>query len=220
MPAGKKLIATDMDGVLTKHPSSWSYLHKIFGVDNSAIYAKYRAGQLPYSEFLSADVSLWINKYNKLKKDYIVSLLERIPLMDNLFSGLELLRKSGFTIVVISGGISWLTEIISRSFKFDLVFSNEIGTDKENYIIPQGRVNVIPREKEKTLKKVQDTLGISPEDTISIGDSDFDARMFPLSGLNIASNPNHKEIISESDLIIYSEDFLFLANSILRNSQS
>ncbi len=216
----KKLIATDMDGVLTKHPSSWGYLHKIFGVDNSEIYAKYRAGKIPYSEFLSADVNLWINKYNKLKKDYIVSLLEGIPLMDNLFAGLELLRKSGFFIVVISGGISWLADIISRSFKFDLVFSNEIGTDMDNNVIPQGKVNVIPREKEKTLIKVQDILGISPEDTISIGDSDFDARMFPLSGFNVAYNPSHSEIIAKSDLVVYSDDFMFLAGSILRNSQS
>lgn len=220
MPTEKKLIATDMDGVLTKHPSSWAYLHNIFGVDNTGIYARYRAGELPYSEFLYADVSLWLNKFKTLKKDYVVSLLEGIPLMDNLFTGLELLKKYGFSIVVISGGISWLSDIISRSFKFDLVYSNEIGTDKDNNVIPEGKVNVIPREKEKTLKMVQGMLEISPDDTVSIGDSDFDARMFPLSGLNIAYNPNNREIVTKSDLVIYSEDFLFLAKSIIRNSQS
>ncbi|EQD30038.1 phosphoserine phosphatase, partial [mine drainage metagenome] len=125
----KRLVALDMDGVLTKHPSSWSYVHRHFGVDNSLNYAAYRSGKLSYPAFITEDVKLWLSKKNPIKGMEIMELMREIPLMDNLYAGLSELRKKGYHVAIVSGGISWLADRISEKFTFDKVYSNSIDMD-------------------------------------------------------------------------------------------
>ena len=197
-----------MDGVLTKHPSSWRYIHSKFGVDNSLIYGKYSTGAIDYAEFLAGDVLLWMSKQQEIPKSQIVSYLDEIPLMDNLHEGLDRLRESGIKTAIVSGGISWLADKISRVTPFDYIYSNEILTNAKGNIIPEGKIGVIPNEKDRPISEIQKDSHIGIEATASIGDSDFDATMYKRSGLKISFNSASRELIELSDVTISSGDFL------------
>jgi phosphoserine phosphatase len=209
-----KLIAFDMDGVLTKHPSSWSYVHEYFGVDNSHNLALYRSGKISYSSFMEEDVRLWLSKKDHISRTEMANIMNQIPLMDNLFPGLELLRKLGYVIAIVSGGLSWLSDRISEGFKFDRIFSNSIDLDSRGNLMPRGTVEVIPEKKNVAIMKMQEEFAIRAEDTISVGDSDFDVSMFEVSRFKVAFNPRSHRIVAAADLILYSEDFLDLVERI------
>ncbi|MGC8515913.1 MAG: HAD-IB family phosphatase [Thermoplasmata archaeon] len=214
--AKKKLIAFDMDGVLTKHPSSWSYVHKYFGVNNSSNMALYRSGKISYSSFMAEDVKLWLSRKSPISGAEIVDLMKKIPLMDNLYPGLELLRKRGYVISIVSGGLSCLSDIIAQGFRFDRIFSNSIDLDSKGNLVPSGRVGVIPEKKNLAIIEMQDDFGIGVNDTISVGDSDFDVSMFDASGFRVAYNPRNPKVVSAADLILYSHDFLDLVERITK----
>lgn len=210
-----ELVAFDMDGVLTKHPSSWKFLHEKFGVDNSELYRSYSEGEISYPEFLAGDVNLWLAKQGKIPKSQIVGYLDEIPFMDNLLEGLRSIKSFGIKTAIVSGGVSWLADRISRSFNFDFIYSNEILTDSEDCIVPKGNIGVVPNRKDAVLQEIQDRGNIPVERTVSVGDSDFDTSMFKRSGLGISFNSTSPEIIAESDVVIGSKDFLDIVRTIV-----
>ena len=206
-----------MDGVLTKHPSSWSFVHRHFGVNNSTNYSLYRSGRISYSTFMEEDVRLWLSKQNPISQREMLLLMEEIPLMDNLYQGLQVLRENGYVISIVSGGLSWLSDRISKHFSFDRVFNNSISVDRDGNIMPGGIIGVIPEKKNLAIRKMQEEMGIREENTISVGDSDFDVSMFDASGFRIAFNPRSQGLVSAADLILYSEDFNDLVHWILKS---
>ncbi len=212
------LIALDMDGVLTKHQSSWSYLHRAFGVDNSAVFYRYRDGKITYPEFLVEDVRLWLEKKGRISKDEIVFLLNKIPFMENLYQGLTDLRKIGYKIAIVSGGISWLAERIASGFPFDAVLSNEISVDDNGYIKADGTMHVDPRQKELAIREIQKRHNIPVEKTLAVGDSDFDSSMYRVAKIGIAYNPNSQALRKAADIVLYSENFLDLCSVIKRST--
>ena len=212
----RKLIAFDMDGVLAKHPSSWSFVHKYFGVNNSINLSLYRSGKISYSTFIAEDVKLWLSKKNPISGSEILNLMKLIPLMDNLYAGLELLRKRGCVISIVSGGLSSLSDIIAQGFRFDRIYSNGIDLDSKGNLAPGGRVGVVPEKKNLVIKEMQEDFGIGVDDTFSVGDSDFDVSMFDVSAFKVAFNPRSPMLVSAADLIVYSQDFLDLVERISR----
>lgn len=209
------LVAFDMDGVLTTHPSSWKYIHGRFGVDNTELYRSYSEGEISYADFLSGDVKLWMAKQAKIPKQQIVGYMDEIPFTENLLEGLERIKSGGIKTAIVSGGVSWLADRIARSFNFDFIYSNEICTDSQNFLVAQGKIGVIPNQKDLTIKEIQDRTSIPIEKTVSIGDSDFDSSMFKRSGLRVSFNSTSPELIEKSDVTITSRDFLDVARAVI-----
>lgn len=210
-----ELAVFDMDGVLTKHSSSWRFIHEKFGVDNSKIYLSYSGGEISYADFLAYDVKLWMAKQEKIPRSQIIGYMNEIPLMDNLLEGLNEIKSHGIRIAIVSGGVSWLADRLAKSFPFDFVYCNEILTDSDDNLIPKGNIGVIPNKKDVVIKEIQDSEGFNVAGTVSVGDSDFDASMFKRSGLGISFNSSSSELMAESDVIISSTDFLDVVRTIV-----
>lgn len=180
-----KLIAFDMDGVLTKHPSSWRFVHDAIGVSNAQNLLKYREGLIPYSQFLDSDISLWVSKRPGIKAQDVFEILKRLPVREDLKETITMIRRKGTKAVIISGGISWLCDIINHTVSFDASYANEVLTDGDGTILPRGRVVVDPKRKDICLREVQDQFGFGSEETASVGDSNLDSTMFDLSSVGI-----------------------------------
>lgn len=199
---GFKLIAFDMDGVLTTHPSSWRFVHERLGVDNQDNLQRYRSGELDYSRFLDSDLFLWLKAHPGISKSDVMSILREIPVRKDLAKAVNLIREAGARAVIISGGISWLCDILNEIVEFDDSYANIVNTDSSGAVQPHGTVVVVPRSKDTVLQKVQQKYGISPENTVSVGDSLFDSAMFRYSGKGVAFNSNSRELDSIADLCI------------------
>ena len=110
---GIRLVVFDMDGVLTTHPSSWEYVHRAMGVDNSENLRLYRTGNISYMDFLRSDVNLWISRHPGITREDVVKILDSIPLRKNLNLAVKEIRDSGAATAIVSGGIYWLAQRIA-----------------------------------------------------------------------------------------------------------
>ncbi|BAB60248.1 phosphoserine phosphatase [Thermoplasma volcanium GSS1] len=164
------LFILDMDGTLTLEPSSWDYVHRRLGINNHSVTRLYRNRYINYYCFFQSDIKAWLHKYPNLKKEKVVEFLREVPIRHGADELINVLRKNGIRTAVISGGISWLFDIISERSKIDYNFSNEIFTDEYGYIVPEGKVRVIPEEKDLVVRKIQEELGIGKDQTASVGD--------------------------------------------------
>lgn len=186
---GYKLAVFDMDGVLTQNPSSWEFVHKRLGVDNRENLALYRNGELSYIEFLKSDVNLWLRRNTSIPSRIIIDILNEIPLREGIRETVVSLDSMGITTAIISGGIYWLAEKIGNFAPFSRIEANHISTDENGFIIPDGKVMVDPKHKDVNIRELQERLGVSMAETVSVGDTLQDVAMFRNSGLSIAFNP-------------------------------
>jgi len=202
------LVVFDMDGVLTQYPSSWEYVHRSMGVDNSENLSLFNSGSITYEQFMERDVSLWIKKFGQVPVGRIKEILSGILLRPDLVESIRRLKKEGHRVAIVSGGLSLLAEEIDRMEKFHYVFANSIGTDKKGFVIPTGIMNVNYRRKDMNIAYLQGILGIDRSHTVSVGDSMDDSSMFSVSGYSIAYNPNRKELSKLASATVVSEELM------------
>ena len=203
---GFRLAVFDMDGVLTATPSSWEFVHRKIGVDNMKNLTLFREGAITYLEFLRSDVVLWLDKMGTVPASFIKEILDQVPLRNGIAETMSSLRAMGIETAIISGGIYWLAEKIGATADFREVYANRIKTDARNFIIPDGEIMVEPKHKDIVIKSVQAKLGISPDETISIGDTFQDAAMFRNSGISVAFNPVDRSLGKQTDYTMYGND--------------
>ncbi|CAC12065.1 conserved hypothetical protein [Thermoplasma acidophilum] len=166
-----KLAIFDMDGTLTDEPSSWEYVHRRLHTDNHMNFRLYRNGFISYEEFFRSDVLAWLRMHPRLKKDDIAGILRDIKLRDGSSEVVNGLKERGLITAVVSGGISWLCDILNEYMQIDYNLSNVIATDEGGFVQPWGYIRVIPERKNIAVKSLQSMLHISKDETISIGDS-------------------------------------------------
>ncbi len=203
-----KLVAFDMDGVLTEDPSSWHFVHRNMGIDNSEYLELYRKGKISYQEFLNSDISLWISSYPGITKGDIVSLLRKISIRRNIPKLVETLRDNNIIPVIISGGISWLSDLITSEAEFYASYANVVRVDDYGRILPEGVAIVDPRHKDNVLRGIQLKNGIDISETASVGDSSYDISLFRCSSLRIAFSPNSESLVEHATHIIKSGELL------------
>jgi phosphoserine phosphatase len=202
------LVAFDMDGVLTEYPSSWEYVHRSMGVDNSENVSLFNSGSITYEQFIERDVSLWIRKMGKVPVSRIKEILSGITLRPDLAESIRRLKKDGHRVAIVSGGLSLLAEEIDRMEKFHYVFANSILSDENGLVMPSGIMNVNYKRKDMNIAYMQALLGIGRSDTVSVGDSMDDASMFSVSGYSIAYNPNRKDLSKLASATVVSDKLM------------
>ncbi len=201
-----KLAVFDMDGVLTQIPSSWEFVHREIGVDNLMNLSLYRKGELPYIEFLRSDVELWIKKMGTVPSSLVKDILEKVPLRNGITETMSSLRRDGIRTAIISGGIYWLAERIGKIGEFNEIHANIIKTSGNGEIIPDGTVMVDPKRKDLILQDLQKHLGITEEETFSVGDTLQDVALFRHSGYSIAFNPHEHSMIKNASVTLTGND--------------
>lgn len=201
-----KLAVFDMDGVLTQPVSSWEFVHKKLGVDNTENLKSYRSGTLEYIDFLKSDVRLWLNGGGTTSARKVVSILDEIPLRQGVQDTFKILRDAGMKTAIVSGGIYWLAERVGKTAGADEIHANHIRTDGSDNIIADGVVMVDPRHKDDVVKNIQKRLEISRQETISVGDTLQDAAMFRNSGISFAFNPVDQSVSERATFTVEGND--------------
>ncbi|MCL4331931.1 MAG: HAD-IB family phosphatase [Candidatus Thermoplasmatota archaeon] len=217
MPANGRirLVAFDMDGVLTRVRSSWSFVHERLGVDNTENHQRYLNGVIDYHQFMVSDVDLWMKKHGRILSSTIKGILREIPLRRNVVDIVSRLRENGITSAIVSGGISWLSDIINEGGVFDLTFSNELVSDSDGYLTRNCIPHVIPDKKGKIIEALRESLGLDVEECASIGDSAMDRSMFEACGTSVAFNPEDEKVSEYATDSIVSDNLLDLIPYLL-----
>ncbi|HID71770.1 MAG TPA: haloacid dehalogenase, partial [Thermoplasmata archaeon] len=121
-----KLVAFDLDGVLTDHISSWMWVHQHFNVDNEEGYRLFQEKKIDDLVFMRKDISLWLKKKPDLKEYEVEEILNKVPITKGSKETFEVLKMNGIKTAIISGGIDLLAKRVGAYVGADFVFANAL----------------------------------------------------------------------------------------------
>ncbi len=197
-----KIIVFDMDGVLVDIDSSWRFVHQKFRKDNQDNLRKYLDGEIDYRELVKRDVALW----GDIHISQLQEILKQTPLMKGVSRTISTLRKSGYTIVIISAGISVLANLLQKKLGIDYVFANELSVDETGKILGKVEREVELLRKIDIFRDFTGRLKIPSHDCAVIGDSVFDIPLFREVGFSIAFNTNDTKVQRAANVTISNKD--------------
>ena len=154
----------------------------------AAITERAMAGELDFEESLRSRVSFLKGlPFEKLEK-----LAQDLPLTDGAEHMLKVLRTLGFKTAVISGGFEFAVQALKEKLSLDYAYANHLEV-RDGLLT--GRVTdpiVTPQRKADLLDTIAQGEGLSPNQTIAIGDGANDLAMLERAGLGIAFHAKAK----------------------------
>ena len=140
-----------------------------------------------------------------LEEEKVNKICHNLPYMPGAEETIKALKKDGYKVLVFSGGFRNATSYAKEILGFDADFSNILHSKNGFLTGLVGGEMMFSYSKGDMLKRVQDVLGVSKEDTLVVGDGANDLSMFKYAGKKIAFCA--KEVLKkEADFIVDEKD--------------
>ena len=195
-----KLVAFDMDGTLIEDDSCWGVIHRHFGTHAQAIanLRAYERNEIDYVEFMRRDIALWQPQPHISQIEKILEGLQPTP---SAVDVIPEIRKRGYQLAMITGGIDVLAHRIAKQLGIPYVVANGLATDDRGYLTGEGIFHVEPCLKHETLAKLAEERGATLDECVAVGDSKYDINFLKHAGLAVAIG--NDSILSEvADVVI------------------
>ena len=190
---GIKLVAFDMDGVLLKNRNSWD------AIMNRAMRKHSTGGKMVYTfDYLHRN-GVPDHIYANLTETKIRTYINLNDMTPNVMRTLEYLRQRRIKTAIVSAGSHIFAEYIADLMGMDYYIGNEVDTVAHKFI-----KNVDPAKKDLNVDNIQSLLGVSTEETVSVGDSFMDLSMKRKSRYFVAFNPASYRTLQYSDFTVES----------------
>lgn len=196
-----RLAVFDMDGVLVDTWSSWDYVHRALGTSAEEARHAFFLGEITYEEFVRRDVEAWLKRHPDLTVERVREILSTVPHMRGIGEMTSALREMGYTLVIVSGGIDLLAEMLAKRYGFEEYYANGFEI-RDGEVIPRVRVPV-PVKGDVMRDLIR---RYRPGEIVAVGDSDVDVDMFQHAHLRIAFNPCSLELEDMADYVIHEKD--------------
>lgn len=198
-----KLAVFDFDSTLMDG-ETLEFLAKEIGIEKEVkeITDKAMQGELDFFESLQKRVAL----LKGLEVKTVNNICENLPIMQGAEQTIQDLKSKGYRVVCFSGGFKNATVPFAKKLNLDGEFSNILHSKNEKLTGLVGGEMMFNDSKGEILKRLQNLMDISQENTITIGDGANDLSMFKYAGTKIAfcAKPILKEhaniIIDKKDL--------------------
>lgn len=197
-----KLAVFDMDGVLTLEKSSWGFVNRYLGIDSTRNLENLMKGKIEYEDLFTEEVRNWLNINRKFSGAELIKILSGIRLSQNLVASINEINRTGIRCAIISGGLYPLASRIGEMSGIHIIRANDIVLDSDGLLTPEGRIMVDPRKKDLVLREIQKSLGINENETVSVGDSPEDEKMFIHSGKSIFISHSGDNKLPRSSLVL------------------
>ena len=195
----KQLLLSDMDSTMIT-VECIDELADFAGVksDVATITRRAMQGELDFTGALTARVALLAGLPIEVIDEVYA---ERVRPMAGARTLVQTMRQFGAATVLVSGGFIPFAERVARDLGFDQAIANQLE-------IADGRLTgrVLPpivgsETKLSTLTQVMRSHGLSPNDTLALGDGANDLPMIEAAGLGVAFRP-HRILAEASDVVI------------------
>jgi phosphoserine phosphatase len=189
-----KLVALDMDGTLVDVASSWRVVHDHFGDHNDEGLRRFLANEIDDEEFIRMDIRVWWRHAPNLTVFDLERILATVPLMPGATELVRGLHARGARTAIVSGGLDLLARRIARELSIDIALANGVRVDADGRLTGEGIVRVPIHGKEGILAMLQEQLGVRPEETAAVGNSEIDVGLFRRSRVGIAFLPEDEDV--------------------------
>ncbi|HXY11868.1 MAG TPA: HAD-IB family phosphatase [Thermoplasmata archaeon] len=197
-----KLVALDMDGTLVDVPSSWRVIHDHFDDHNDEGLRLFLANKIDDQEFIRMDIRVWWKHAPELSIDDLERILADVPLMPGAHELIEGLHARGARTAIVSGGLDVLARRVAGELGIEVALANGVRLDSEGLLTGEGIVRVPIHGKERVLAALQDTLGVDPAETASVGNSEIDVGLFRRSRVGVAFLPEDEEVRKAATAVV------------------
>lgn len=208
-----KLVVFDIDGTITRHISSWRYIHEKLGL-RDVLARKYQeqflAGKISYRKFCELDAAHW----KGIEQKKVREVFGRIKYSKNARQAIKKLKKTGFKLAAISTGLQFITDRIKKELKFDYVLGNRLNV-RNGRLTGGVTINIGHGAKGKTVRTILERFKVNPREMVAVGDSEGDIPMVKLAGYSIAFNSSSVKLSKAVDYDCRSDDFMKVYEKIL-----
>ena len=180
----RRLICFDMDSMLIQTECT-DELAMRAGVGDKVKEITERAmrGEIDFKESFKERVALLKGLDVSVMKD----IAENLPITEGVDRLMEVLKRYGYKIAILSGGFTYFGEYLQRKYGIDYMYANELEVDENgkltgNYV---GEI-VDGHRKAELLKLIAQVEKVNLAQTIAVGDGANDLPMISEAGLGIA----------------------------------
>ena len=180
----RRLICFDMDSTLIQ-TECIDELAMRAGVGDKVKEITERAmrGEIDFKESFKERVALLKGLDVSVMKD----IAENLPITEGVDRLMEVLKRYGYKIAILSGGFTYFGEYLQRKYGIDYMYANELEVDENgkltgNYV---GEI-VDGHRKAELLKLIAQVEKVNLAQTIAVGDGTNDLPMISEAGLGIA----------------------------------
>ena len=212
-----RLVALDMDGTLVDVPSSWRVVHDYFDDHNDEGLRRFLANEIDDQEFIRMDIRVWWKHAPYLSVDDLEKILAPVPLMPGAAELIDGIHALGARSAIVSGGLDILARRIAGELGIEVALANGVRVDSDGRLTGEGIVRVPIHGKERVLEGLQEQLGVSPEGTASVGNSEIDVGLFRRSRVGVAFCPED-DIVRKAATAVVNERNLTRVLEALRAS--
>ena len=213
------LVIFDMDGVLTRDRSSWTFIHDMMGVSNEHNLKAFIDGKIDEDEFIRSDIDLWKNKKPDINIRDIAKMFRELRLIDGIQETVACLHYNRIKCVICSGGIDLAAKMIADEYGFDDYAAVTLLTDENGILTGEGRKGVDLSDKGVSTRAFIEKFDTTKERTVSIGNSFTDIKMFESTGMSIAFNPEKDGTAEAADHVIVSKNIADVLDFIIPNEE-
>ena len=209
-----KLIIFDIDGTITRHISSWRYIHEKLGLWQKRAFCyqeQFFAGKIGYRKFCSLDAAHW----RGMSERKIRKIFDSVLYSKNAVKSIAKLKKAGFKLAAISTGLQFMPDRIMKELKFDYALSNRL-ISQNGKLTGAVKINIAHGAKHKILRSMFKRFNVKPHEVICVGDSEGDIPLAKICGYSIAFNSSSAELSRISDYNCKTRDFSEVYNRILQ----
>ena len=170
-----RLAVFDFDSTLMDG-ETLEFLAEQIGIKNEVKEVTDRAmrGELDFFESLQYRVSL----LKGLKVETVNQICKALPVMPGANEVVSGLKSKGYKVVCFSGGFKNATVPFAEKLGLDADFSNILHSKDGVLTGLVGGEMMFNDSKGEMLKRLQAVLGISPDETLVVGDGANDLSMF------------------------------------------
>ena len=172
-----KCVIFDCDGVLVDSVSSWKTLHDHFGTDNSLNLTRFINGELTDVEFMRSDIQMWKEKSNPIYRDELFRAYSGVKLMNGARELVSELKEKGIFVAIVSAGVDIFVSSIAAMLKADDWIANGFHFNDDDTLSDEGICRLHATKKDLVIEKIIKMHGFSPQNCISVGDSEMDLSM-------------------------------------------
>lgn len=180
----RRLICFDMDSTLIQ-TECIDELAIRAGVGDKVKEITERAmrGEIDFRESFKERVALLKGLDVSVMKD----IAENLPITEGVDRLMDVLKRYGYKIAILSGGFTYFGEYLQRKYGIDYMYANELEVDENgkltgNYV---GEI-VDGHRKAELLKLIAQVEKVNLAQTIAVGDGANDLPMISEAGLGIA----------------------------------
>jgi len=204
------LICFDVDGTLIDDTVFiWQTIHEKINTDKNERdfwSAEYWNKRITYDEWARKDVEMWIKM--GATRTSLKSTISDLKPMKGAFDTLNILKKSGHQLGVISGSldIAFDKAFPNNEKLFDCIYLNKLQFDSEGYLKGIQSTPFDIEHKATGLKKMAEENNFEMKNTVFIGDNFNDVEVAKIAGCSIAFNCKSDQLARVSDYVIEKKD--------------